>query len=91
MFTAETRRVRAAVLLALDPVDVPAVRAELVAARTLAAAQGALLFELRSAIDLLALPGTRDPADVAALQEILGRVPAEADYPELARARELVG
>ena len=54
-FSAEAHRIRAAVLLDLDPDDFDAARRELVTARELASEQGARVFELRAALDLAEL------------------------------------
>jgi tetratricopeptide (TPR) repeat protein len=89
-FTAETHRVRASILLAAHPDDIPAVRAALATASDVAAHQGAWLFELRAALDVLELPGTRAAADVDHLRDLLARAPAGAAVPELARARAVV-
>jgi len=89
-FTAETHRVRAAILFASEPDDLAAVRSELMAAFSLAAEQGAWLFELRAALDLVELPGT-SAADVDRVRELLARAPAGAAVPELERARAIVG
>jgi tetratricopeptide (TPR) repeat protein len=89
-FTAETHRVRASILLAAHPDDLPAVRAALATASDVAAHQGAWLFELRAALDVLELPGTRAAADVDHLRDLLARAPAGAAVPELARARAVV-
>jgi hypothetical protein len=50
--------------------------------------QGAVVFELRCAADAFELVG--DPARPA-LEEALGKIAADQDWPELARARTLLG
>jgi predicted ATPase len=85
-FTAETHRERAAILRALRPDDLAAVRSELAAACSLAARQGAWLFELRAALDLVDLPDA-SPADRDRVRALLERAPDGADVPELTRAR----
>ena len=91
LFTAETHRVRAEILLASRPDDLAEVRSELATACSLAAEQGAWLFELRAALDLVDLPGTPAALDVERVRELVARAPAGADVPELARARDVVG
>jgi hypothetical protein len=54
----------------------------------LARKQGALIFELRAAADDFELVG--EPAR-AALAEAVGRFPSDQSWPELARARALLG
>ena len=65
----------------------PAREAEVAAAMSLAASQGATVFELRAALDdFFELRG--ELARVA-LVDVLGRVPDSA-LPEVARARQLL-
>jgi class 3 adenylate cyclase/tetratricopeptide (TPR) repeat protein len=90
VFTAETHRTRASILRALDVDDVAGVRSELVTARTLAAEQGALVFELRAALDLAELDGDNTHGDVNALRDVMERVPADAELSEIPRARTLL-
>ncbi|PXX06312.1 ATP-binding protein [Mycolicibacterium moriokaense] len=68
--------------------DHDARHAQLCAAIELGRDQGALLFELRSAADDFELMGeqSRD-----ALTDAIGRCPAKQTWPELARARALLG
>jgi tetratricopeptide (TPR) repeat protein len=89
-FSAESHRVRAAILARLDPAGVDAPRAEVASAKALAAEQGALVFELRAATDLVALSASADPAPVAALRDVVDRFPAGADLVDLDRARSLL-
>lgn len=90
LFAAETRRTKARILLR-DGQEADTVRAELVEARNLAAEQGALVFELRAAVDLNALPPTmRKPEDRAALERVLDRCPSDMKLPELETARALL-
>lgn len=90
LFTAETHRMRAAILRAIDPHD-SGIRSELLAARALAAEQGALVFELRAALDLAELTADIPQGDLDALRDVAGRVPARADLSERARIDALVG
>ncbi|ORW17946.1 ATP-binding protein [Mycobacterium palustre] len=63
-------------------------RADLTAAVDLAQSQGASLFELRSALDLFELsPETGRPA----LVQAAGALPADGAWPELVRARTMLG
>lgn len=62
-------------------------RALMTKALELARKQGATLFELRIALDDLALRGR---AGVAGLADVVGRVPAGGEWPELARARAVL-
>ncbi|CAN5303940.1 AAA family ATPase [soil metagenome] len=62
---------------------------ELRAAIELAQKQGALAFELRAAADDFAL--CRRDSERAALVEVLHRFPTDQTWPELARARTLLG
>jgi tetratricopeptide (TPR) repeat protein len=95
-FSAESHRIRAAILLQLDPAAVDVARAELTTAKVLAADQGALVFELRAAIDLVRLLDENRPdgdlldGDLAALRTVVGRLPAGAQFPDLDRARSLL-
>jgi class 3 adenylate cyclase/tetratricopeptide (TPR) repeat protein len=82
-YDADLLRLRA---LTLDDPD--ARHAQLCAAIELARDQGALLFELRSAADDFELIGERARS---ALMDALGRFPADQTWPELARARALLG
>jgi len=61
--------------------------ADIAAARDLACRQGAKLFELRAAIDDVALRGDRAHS---ALADALGRFPADQCWPELVLARSLL-
>jgi class 3 adenylate cyclase/tetratricopeptide (TPR) repeat protein len=90
LFSAEAHRVRGAILLAMDRNDVAAARSELRTARALAAQQGSLLFELRAAIDLVELPGESVPEDVDALRDVVQRMPAGAEVPEVEHSRALI-
>jgi tetratricopeptide (TPR) repeat protein len=89
LFTADAHRARAVILRALDPGD-SRIRSELLAARALAAEQGALVFELRAALDLAELAGNNSQGDIDVLREVFGRLPADADLPERARLDALV-
>jgi hypothetical protein len=60
---------------------------ELAAARELARRQGFTWLELRAALDDFELRG--EPAREA-LVDVVGRMPAGGDAPELARAQELL-
>lgn len=82
-YDAELLRTRA---LTYDDAD--AQHAGLRAAIELAQKQGAPVFELRAAADDFELVG--EPAR-AALTEALSRIPADQTWPELARARALLG
>ena len=55
----------------------------------LAQTQGALVFELRAAADDFELVG--EPARVALVDALESRFPADQSWPELARARALLG
>lgn len=93
-FTAEAHRLRAAILLARDPGATSAARAELATAVALAAEQGATVFELRAAADLVRLTD-HDDADgrddaLAALRAALAKVPDGAELDDLDPARALV-
>jgi hypothetical protein len=68
--------------------DPDAQHADLRAAIELAQAQGAYVYELRAAADDFELVG--EPAR-AALVDALSRFPADQTWPELARARALLG
>jgi tetratricopeptide (TPR) repeat protein len=83
MFDAELLRLRAHTL---DDPD--ARRAGLRAAVDRAQTQGALVFELRATADDFELTG--EPAR-AALTDALSRFPSDQTWPELARARALLG
>lgn len=83
MFDAELLRLRAHTLP-----DSDARRAGLRAAVERAQTQGALVFELRAAADDFELTG--EPAR-AALKDVLSRFPADQTWPQLARARALLG
>jgi hypothetical protein len=83
MFDAELLRVRAHTL---DDPD--ARRAGLHAALDRAQPQRALVFELRAAADDFALTG--EPAR-AALTDVVSRFPSDQTWPQLARARALLG
>ena len=61
-------------------------RAGLTAARELAVRQGAVIFELRCATDDFILNGDR-----GVLTAAVRRFPVESTWPELARARALLG
>jgi class 3 adenylate cyclase/tetratricopeptide (TPR) repeat protein len=63
-------------------------QADVAAALSLAASQGATIFELRATLDDFELRGER--ARVA-LVDVLGRVPSDSALPEVARARKLLG
>ena len=93
-FCAESHRIRASILLLLDPTAVEPARAELVTAQHMAADQGALVFELRAAIDRARLPSEDGPSEAGdaldTLREVLVRVPAGAEFPDLDRARSLL-
>jgi tetratricopeptide (TPR) repeat protein len=82
-YDADLLRLRA---LTLDDPD--ARHAHLCAAIELAREQGALLFELRAAADDFEHMG--EPSR-GALMDAVGRFPAEQTWPELARARTLLG
>jgi class 3 adenylate cyclase/tetratricopeptide (TPR) repeat protein len=83
MYDAELLRTRA------HTYDEPDARhAGLLAAIELAQTQGAPIFELRAAADDFELVG--EPAH-AALTEALSRFPPDQEWPELARARALLG
>jgi tetratricopeptide (TPR) repeat protein len=88
-FSAEAHRIRAAILLELDPQASEAARAELVMARDLAARQGALVFELRAALDLAELEHD-DPHAVDAVRELVVRMHGAAGLAELERASTLL-
>ncbi|HYZ69527.1 MAG TPA: cyclase, partial [Mycobacterium sp.] len=75
-------------LRARTQADVGARRADISAARALAAEQGAGLFELRAALDDFELRGA---AARAGLIDVVGRVPSSSALPELARARDFLG
>ncbi len=68
--------------------DASAREAEVAAAMSLAASQGATVFELRAALDDFELRGERARG---ALIDVLRRVPSDSPLPELARARKLLG
>jgi tetratricopeptide (TPR) repeat protein len=61
-------------------------RETLVAALDLARRQGALIFELRSARDLFDVDG-----EAGAIEDVVDRFPAGSTWPELTRARALLG
>ncbi|ULE33794.1 ATP-binding protein [Mycobacterium sp. IDR2000157661] len=82
IYDAELLRLRAR--LSDDPV---ARRQDLAAAKELAQHQGALIYELRAAVDDFELRA--DPAREA-LASVLRRFPQDQDWPELARARALL-
>jgi hypothetical protein len=84
-FSAEAHRIRAAILLDLDRDASEAARRELVMARDLASQQGALVFELRAALDLAELEHD-DPGAVDAVRELVVRMPGAAGLAELERA-----
>ena len=63
-------------------------QADITAAFELARRQGAVVFELRAAVDDFELRG--QPAR-AALADVLSRFPADCPLPELARARAVLG
>lgn len=72
-FLAESHRVRAAILRRRRGVDRDEVRRELETSRTIAAGQGALVFELRALADLVELEGAG--ADAEDLRRLLDRLP----------------
>lgn len=73
-FLAESHRMRAAILRRRADGDRAEVRHELETSRTIAASQGALVFEVRALTDLVELGGT--DADVEDLSRLLDRLPA---------------
>ncbi len=88
-FSAEAHRIRAAILLELNPDASEAARAELLMARELAARQGTLVFELRAALDLAELESDDSDA-VDAVRELVMRMPGGAGLVELERAGSLL-
>jgi class 3 adenylate cyclase/tetratricopeptide (TPR) repeat protein len=88
-FLAESHRVRAAILRRRGGVDRDEVRRELETSRTIAAGQGALVFELRALTDLVELEGAG--ADSDDLRRLLDRLPA-ASRPlrDVDRARAIL-
>ncbi len=84
-FSAEAHRIRASILLQLDPDASEAARRELVTARELASRQGSLVFELRAALDLAELERD-DPDAVDAVRELVVRMDGAAGLAELERA-----
>lgn len=69
--------------------DAPEARAaDLRAAVEIARNQGALVFELRAVADMFRFDGEQHRAE---LLTVLGRFPADQDWPDLARLRALVG
>jgi hypothetical protein len=89
LYLAETYRIRAAITRATDPESDDEVRRDLVQAIDCAREQGAVVFELRAALDLVALGGDTT-GDVGRVREAAGRFPDGADCAELDRARPLL-
>jgi tetratricopeptide (TPR) repeat protein len=91
-FSAESHRVRGAILQRMDPDDAGRALDAIDTAQRLAADQGALVFELRAATDAVALVAAADrAARLAALRAILSRLPAGAVGDDVARATSLLG
>jgi hypothetical protein len=63
-------------------------RADLCEAIALARKQGALIFELRSTLEYLALGGEQGHDT---LVDVVNRFPAESSWPQLVHARTLIG
>ncbi len=84
-YDAELLRIRA------DTRDGDDRRRELAAALDLARDQGALIFQLRCALHLFELDGADPAATRAQLVEAAERLPDNGGWPELARARVLLG
>jgi class 3 adenylate cyclase/predicted ATPase/DNA-binding transcriptional ArsR family regulator len=90
-FSAESHRVRAAILRRREPAEMEGAFAELAAAQRLAADQGALIFELRAVLDEVELrTGAEREQCVARLAELVARCPDGCAGADLDRARSLL-
>jgi class 3 adenylate cyclase/predicted ATPase len=90
-FSAESYRLRAAIMQRMSPTDVNGALVEVGTARRLAGRQGALMFELRAMLDELELrteSGRVQPLEE--LHELIERCPAGTRGAEVARARALL-
>jgi predicted ATPase len=90
-FSAESHRLRAAIMQQISPADVTDTLAEIQAARRLAVQQGALMFELRAVLDELELRSAMERVQcLEQLDDVLERCPTGAHGADVDRARVLV-
>ena len=90
-FSAESHRVRAAILRVREPAEVASALAELAAAQRLAADQRALVFELRAVLDEMDLRTGEERAQcVVRLADLVARCPDGCAGTDLDRARSLL-
>jgi hypothetical protein len=88
-YLAETYRFRAEIARASNPTSLEEARLDLMRAIDCARAQGAPVYELRAALDLVAL-GDHADDDLARLRDASERLPVGVECPELDQARALL-